>query len=77
MIINELFTRENHSISREVLMKKMWTHYTDATEFDNIMQSFDAAGLIKTTAPGNVILYTMPPNQVKELEEYFKGKSSK
>lgn len=77
MIINELFQREPHSISREMLMKKMWTHYADAVEFDNIMQSFDAAGLIKTTSPGNVITYTMPDKQVEELKKYFEGRSRK
>ena len=77
LIINELFYRENHNVSREVLMKKMWTHYADATEFDNVMQSFDAAGMIKTSSVGNQIIYTMPPKQVTELEEYFKGKSRK
>lgn len=77
LIINELFYRETHQITREILMKKMWTHYADATEFDNVMQSFDAAGMIKTSAQGNVILYTMPDKQVEELKKYFEGKSRK
>ncbi len=77
MIITELFQRDTHSITREVLMKKMWTHYSDATEFDNVMQSFDAAGMIQTTAHGNVIMYTMPEKQVTELKVFFEGKSRK
>jgi hypothetical protein len=77
MIINELFQRETHKVTREVLMKKMWTHYADAMEFDNIMQSFDAAGLIKTASIGNVITYEMLPAQVEELKKYFEGKSRK
>ena len=77
MIIKELLERDNHSVSRVVLMKKMWLHYTDSNEFDNLMQSFDAAGLIKTTSVGNQIIYTMPPNQVEELQRFLSGKVKK
>lgn len=77
LVINELFSRTNHQVSRTVLMKKMWTHYTDSTEFDNMMQSFDAAGMIKTTSIGNQILYTMPESQVLELKKFFEGRSRK
>lgn len=77
MIINELYYREGHRVSREVLMKKMWSHYTDITEFDNIMQSFDHAGLIKTESVGNQIVYNMPAAQVIELKSYFEGKQKK
>lgn len=77
MIITELYQREPHQISREMLMKKMWTHYTDATEFDNIMQSFDAAGMIVTRSIGNNIIYEMPEKQVDELKKHFEGRSRK
>lgn len=77
LVINELFSRTNHQVSRTVLMKKMWTHYTDSIEFDNMMQSFDAAGMIKTTSVGNQILYTMPESQVLELKKFFEGRSRK
>lgn len=75
MIIKELLDRDNHQVSRLVLMKKMWMHYTDANEFDGILQSFDAAGVIKTTSVGNQILYTMPPNQVTEFKNFLAGKN--
>ena len=74
MIINELYCRENHNISRESLMKKLWTHYSDAMEFDNVMQSFEAAGMILTSSMGNKIVYNMPVKQVEELRKYFDGK---
>lgn len=77
MIIMELLNRETHQISRTVLMKKMWSHYNSSEELDEIMQSFDAAGIIITTSVGNQILYTMPDKQVEELKEYMKGKMKK
>src|SRR5690606_32172673 len=77
LIIMELLNRENHQISRVVLMKKMWQHYESAQEFDDIMASFDAAGIIKTGNIGNQIIYTMPDEQVKELKEFMREKSRK
>jgi hypothetical protein len=77
MIIMELLNRDNHQVTRTVMMKKMWQHYENATEFDDIMQSFDASGMIKTNSVGNQILYTMPPDQVQELKVYMAGKSKK
>jgi hypothetical protein len=75
LIIMELLNRENHQVSRTMLMKKMWQHYENAQEFDDMLASFDAAGMIITSSVGNQILYTMPANQVGELQEYMKGKT--
>jgi len=77
MIIMELLNRDNHQVTRTVMMKKLWQHYESPTEFDDIMQSFDASGMIKTSNIGNQIVYTMPPNQVEELKNYMSGKSGK
>jgi hypothetical protein len=77
MIIMELLNRENHQITRTVMMKKMWQHYENSVEFDDIMQSFDASGMISTNNIGNQIVYTMPANQVEELKVYMAGKSGK
>ena len=77
MIIMELLNRDNHQVTRVVLMKKMWQHYENAQEFDDIMQSFDASGMIMINSVGNQILYTMPPNQVEELKVFMAGKSGK
>jgi hypothetical protein len=77
MIIKELLERENHTVSRVVLMKKMWLHYSDSNEFDNLMQSFDAARLIKTESIGNQIVYKMPEGQARELQEFLAGKVRK
>jgi hypothetical protein len=74
MIIMELLNRDNHQVTRTVLMKKMWSHYQNSTEFDELMQSFDATGMIVTSSVGNQILYTMPQTQVKELKEFMAGK---
>lgn len=75
LIIKELLNRETHQISRTMLLKKMWAHYGDATEFDNIMVSFDQAGMIKIESVGNQIIYVMPDNQVEELKRLFAGKN--
>ena len=77
MIIMELLNREPHQVTRTVLMKKMWQHYGNPAEFDDIMQSFDASGMIITSSVGNQILYTMPPHQVEELKQFMAGKGKK
>lgn len=74
MIINELLARDNHMVTRAVLMKKMWMHYAESSEFDEVMLSFDQSGMIKTTSVGNNIIYTMPPAQAIELKQFFEGK---
>lgn len=74
-VIMELFNRPNHQVTRTVLMKKMLMHYSDSNEFDNLMQAFDSAGMIKTSSIGNQIVYTMPENQVEELKRHLAGKA--
>lgn len=75
MIIMELLNRESHQVSRQMLMKKMWANYENATEFDDIMAGFEASGMIKTVSIGNQIIYQMPPNQVQEMKEFMAGKN--
>jgi hypothetical protein len=53
----------------------MWAHYKDAIELDELMQSFDQAGMIKTDSIGNQIIYTMPDQQVIEYKKLFSGKN--
>lgn len=77
LIINELLNRENHQITRLVLMKKFWQHYESAQELDDIMQSFDASGIITTRSMGNQILYEMPETQAIELRRFMEGKMKK
>lgn len=75
LIIYELYTRDNHQVSRTVLMKKLWMHYKDATEFDEMMVGMREAGLLNISAVGQNVIYEMPENQVKELKRYFEGKN--
>lgn len=75
MIIMELLNRDNHQVTRTVLMKKIWQHYEKPAEFDDIMQSFDAAGMIKTNSIGNQIVYTMGAEQAEELRIFMAGKT--
>lgn len=77
MIIMELLGRVDHRVSRAMLMKKMWAHYENATEFDDMMASFDASGMIKTESIGNQIIYTMPETQATELKEFMEGKGKR
>lgn len=74
LIIAELINRETHSASRTLLMKKLWSHYTTAEDFDLIMLSFHNAGIILTSNIGNQIIYEMPNEQVEELTRFVKGK---
>lgn len=74
LVIMELLNRDNHAVSRTVLMKKMWMHYENSEEFDNMMLSFDQANMITTSSVGNQILYTMPDSQVQELKKFMAGK---
>jgi len=75
LIIEELLGRDTHQISRAMLLKKMWSHYKEADELDEIMNSFDQAGMIKTESIGNNIIYVMPDHQVKEYSNRFTGKN--
>ena len=75
LIIEEILGRNGNSISRAMLLKKMWAHYKEAHELDEIMLSFDAAGMIKTESIGNQVIYRMPENQVLEYRRLFTGKN--
>ena len=75
LIIAELLGRDSHQISRTLLLKKMWAHYKEAHELDDIMASFDQAGMIKTESIGNQIIYVMPEIQVSELKRFYSGKN--
>jgi len=74
LIIKELLARETHQVTRTILMKKMWMHFSSSEEFDEIMQAFDATGMITTASVGNQILYTMPNEQAMELQRFFMEK---
>ncbi len=74
-VIRELYLRDNHTVSRAVLMKKMWMHFSTADEFDEMMNSFHDSGLIVHFVMGNQMMFTMPDEQVKELKDFFEGKN--
>ncbi len=77
IIIAELLNREGNQISRAMLLKKMWAHYKDATEIDDIMASFHQAGMIEVTPMGNQVIYRMPEPIVQEYRKLFAGKTHK
>ncbi len=73
MIINKLLEVENHMISRARLLKEMGYHLQH-TELDDIMEGFKQQGLIRIENHGSTVVFVMPDNQVKDLEEWMKGK---
>lgn len=75
LIIDEILGRNGNSISRAMLLKKMWAHYKEAHELDDIMLSFDQAGMIKTESIGNQVIYRMPELVVLEYRKLFAGKN--
>ena len=74
LIIREFLNRDIAQISREVLMKKMYLHYSGPNEFDELMGTFQSAGMVEIQSHGNVIMYVMPEKQLYELRQFFKGK---
>lgn len=74
LIIMELLNRTPHQISRAMLMKKLWSHYENSAEFDDIMQGFDHSGMIKTDTIGNQIIYTMSAETAEDMRTFLKGK---
>lgn len=78
LIIKELYYREPHTISHEMLMRRMYLHYDSADHFRGIMEAFHNAGMILTEAgPMGKVMYTMPEAQVVELKKFLDGKSRK
>ncbi len=73
-IIKELLTRETHQISRQMLMSKMWMHYSTTQEIDDIMLGFDNAGMIATRSIGNQIIFLIEPEKVEEMKQFLDGK---
>lgn len=74
LIIRKLLEIPDHSISRVALMKAMYMHYSDSNEFDNLLESFKAAGLITITPLGSQIIYQMVPSEVERFMNLLKGK---
>ena len=74
-LIMEFLSRDNHMISRQVLMKKYWMHYQESRELDELMNSLESAGMIIIEMNGPNILYKMKENQVHEYKRFFGGKT--
>jgi len=74
-IINELLHRPGHSISQQMLMKKMWMDYASLNEFVDVMNSFEGAGIIRGKSIGNQVVYEMVPVEVEKLQRFLEGKN--
>lgn len=73
-VIQEFLGRENHQVTAELLMKKMWMHFGSVEEFNELMISFDSAGMIKNQMIGNKVVYYMPSEIVEEMKRFMAGK---
>ncbi len=74
-VLRILFEREDHRITRAMLMNQMWMHYGESSEFDEMVNSLEQAGLITFQQIGNNVLITMPDIQVSEFAKFFSGKN--
>lgn len=74
LLIEELLKREGHAISRQQLNKKYWMN-ANVDEWDQVVLSLEAAGVLRIETHGHTILYVMPENVVQEWENHLKGKT--
>ena len=73
ILIRELLERDGFKISRAQLLKKYWLQ-GNVVEWDNTILSAEASGLLAVDKVGPNIIYTMPEERAKELQEWLKGK---
>lgn len=73
-VIQELVQRETHSITRTMLLDKMMMHYGNTTELDELIVSFEQAGMIRIEVVGNQTLYKMVEKVADEWKNFFAGK---
>ncbi len=76
LVINELITRDGHMISRTQLNKKYYLN-ANSNEWDEVMKSLEAAGIVNMEQHGNNIMYVMPDKIVSEFKEHLAGRMKK
>jgi len=69
LIVEELMSRPDHRISREILLRKFWMQ-VNSDELDIIMRSFDEAGLVKPHTMGSVLMYEMSETVYQKLKQW-------
>ena len=74
LIIEELMSRDDHRITREVLARKYYMHF-NIDELDELMKSFEAAGMIKASSQYSQVVYEMPEKQVEKIKRFMAGKN--
>jgi len=74
LIIDELMKRDNHMMTRTQLNKKYWMR-ASSTEWDDVMLSLEAAGIIRIETQGNQVVYVMPDEMVDEWYQHLKGRN--
>ncbi len=74
LVISELLMRPDFRISRPVIMRKLWPHYNSSEDLDNVIQSFQQAGLIDVVMNGNTAIYEIPGKEAEKLIRFLSGK---
>lgn len=76
LVLKEMLTRDNFSISHQVLFKKYWL-YLNATNGQEVIQSLLNSHHITMENHGGVIVYVMTEKTANELKNFFEGKSKR
>lgn len=73
-LLKELMERENHQVTRTMILKKYWI-LGNYNEWDECAMSLQEAGIIVIGRIGNEGVYTMTADSIKELTKFFEGRS--
>lgn len=74
LLIQELIRRDTHSVTRTVLNRKFWMHGS-SDEWDNAVNSMEAAGFINVKNIGGQLVIEMIPSAVKDMIRFLEGKN--
>ena len=73
-LIRELMRREPHSMTRKMINKK-WGMHANSSEWDEIIKSLEAAGVIQLQQHSSEMMIIMSDEQFAEYKKYFEGKN--
>lgn len=77
LIIKELIDREGNQVTRAILYKKYYLHFSNTEEFDDLMHSLEDAQMLQITNRGNQTVYVMPEETAEGMKAYLAGKDKK
>lgn len=74
LILNEFIYKPDHRITREQLVRKLWMHYSNKQEIDDIMVSLCETGMIEMITVGGDVVFEMSPTQFQAMKRFLDGK---